>query len=252
MPSIDNVQGGLDSVVSTIGNINTNLGNYFTKTQTLTSATAALFGLGPDSVPDDVLAYLGKYAQHWWKRIKYEEGQVVFGEERAVYLYYDNLSTVYEYWYYSSGIDTSDPDNLQLAKPTSSVNLSNRDTTNASKFKGKYFKHGGTFSTPEPPTPSDGIIFYSEPDAPTPAYGRESSGDKNYYMTIQGKEVSFSPAHTVGDWEYVMSPDKSEYPESGVKDGYLYMYIGIPFDNAVTPPPQNRHRLLRGDGDVWE
>lgn len=38
------------------------LDNYFTKDETLTSSTAALFGLGADSVPDDVLAYLGKYA----------------------------------------------------------------------------------------------------------------------------------------------------------------------------------------------
>lgn len=38
------------------------LDNYFTKDETLTSSTAALFGLGADAVPDDVLAYLGKYA----------------------------------------------------------------------------------------------------------------------------------------------------------------------------------------------
>ena len=31
------------------------LDNYFTKDETLTSATAALFGLGADAVPDDVL-----------------------------------------------------------------------------------------------------------------------------------------------------------------------------------------------------
>ena len=34
------------------------------------AATAALFGLGSDAVPDDVFAYLGKYAQHWWRRRK--------------------------------------------------------------------------------------------------------------------------------------------------------------------------------------
>lgn len=38
------------------------LDNYFTKDETLTSSTAALFGLGADSVPDDAFAYLGKYA----------------------------------------------------------------------------------------------------------------------------------------------------------------------------------------------
>lgn len=36
----------------------------------LSSDTRTLFGLGTDAVPDDVLAYVGKYAQHWWKRTK--------------------------------------------------------------------------------------------------------------------------------------------------------------------------------------
>lgn len=60
LSGVSNAQQGLDSIVNTLGDINLN--NYFTKTQTLTSSTAALFGLGTDAVPDDVLALLSKAA----------------------------------------------------------------------------------------------------------------------------------------------------------------------------------------------
>lgn len=60
LSGVSNAQQGLDSIVNTLGDINLN--NYFTKTQTLTSTTAALFGLGTDAVPDDVLALLSKAA----------------------------------------------------------------------------------------------------------------------------------------------------------------------------------------------
>ena len=33
--------------------------------------------------------------------------------------------------------------------------------------------------------------------------------------------------------EYVQSSSRSAYPDSGIRDGYEYLYLGIPFDNAV-------------------
>lgn len=43
-------------------------GDPLNKATLLKDATAALFGLGTGAVPDDVLAFLGKYNQHWWRR----------------------------------------------------------------------------------------------------------------------------------------------------------------------------------------
>ena len=40
----------------------------FTKQETLTPETAALYGLSSSAIPDDVLSFLGKYNQHWWRR----------------------------------------------------------------------------------------------------------------------------------------------------------------------------------------
>lgn len=43
-------------------------GDPLNKANLLKDATAALFGLGDTAVPDEVLAWLGKYNQYWWKR----------------------------------------------------------------------------------------------------------------------------------------------------------------------------------------
>ena len=46
-------------------------GTPLSKATFLKDATASLFGLGADAVPDDVLEFLGKYNQYWWKRRVY-------------------------------------------------------------------------------------------------------------------------------------------------------------------------------------
>ena len=43
-------------------------GTPLNKATLLKDATAALFGLDTNAVPDDVLAYIGKYNQYWWRR----------------------------------------------------------------------------------------------------------------------------------------------------------------------------------------
>lgn len=43
-------------------------GTPLNKATLLKDATAAMFDLGSDAVPDDVLAELGKYKQYWWRR----------------------------------------------------------------------------------------------------------------------------------------------------------------------------------------
>ncbi len=44
------------------------LPDFLNKGNLWEDTTAALFGLGADSVPNDGFAWLGKYNQHWWKR----------------------------------------------------------------------------------------------------------------------------------------------------------------------------------------
>lgn len=51
-------------------------------------------------------------------------------------------------------------------------------------------------------------------------------------QTVTTQYVSNQP----GDWQYLHSPNRSAYPDSGTSGGYEYEYLGIPFDNAVTAP----------------
>lgn len=46
----------------------TQAGTPLKKSSLLKDATAALYGLGTGAVPDDVLAEIGKYKLHWWRR----------------------------------------------------------------------------------------------------------------------------------------------------------------------------------------
>lgn len=52
------------------GNVAANLQRQIDENyaNTLKPATAAMFGLSATAVPDDVLAWLGKYAEHWWAK----------------------------------------------------------------------------------------------------------------------------------------------------------------------------------------
>lgn len=68
-------------------------GTFINKFALLKDTTAALFGLDVSNVPDDVLAFLGKYNQYWWKRrvniqnAGYVEKRTLRAEEAS--LWYD-------------------------------------------------------------------------------------------------------------------------------------------------------------------
>lgn len=51
-----------------------NAGTPLNKASLLKDATAAMFGLDANAVPDDVLAWLGKYNQYWWQRYPIVKG----------------------------------------------------------------------------------------------------------------------------------------------------------------------------------
>lgn len=58
----------------------------YRKEKILSAATKTLFGLGADAVPDDALAFLGKYNQHWWRRRPTSYYEAVVGEYGWEYL----------------------------------------------------------------------------------------------------------------------------------------------------------------------
>ena len=209
-------------------------GTPLTKATFLKDATAALFGLGTDAVPDDVLSEIGQYKQYWWRRRTFRHytfaeaptaenveigpssskseskctlsSNVVDNEVEGAITLAPPTTTVYiEYSTYDAGVAAS---RINAALPTNEYFIYKRNP-------GRVFKHAKAF------TESDLL----------------SSPTNGYWIAVAGslieRTATLVPA---GDWEYIHSSSRSAYPDSGTSGGYEYEYLGIPFDNAVTAP----------------
>lgn len=204
----------------------TQQGDPLNKATLLKDTTAALFGLGTDAVPDDVLAYLGKYAQHWWvkRKIVYTavNGPRLASMEFAKFYPRDMSFSIP----YSSDISIDSNGVVSLKSP-SELALTYRTYSQANTLKGKYFN---TFSYNSDPVHSKEVYYMdvSESDVT-----RDSSGV--YYIFGAAHLVSSEKSYS-STYEFISANSKDAYPESGEKDGYYYQYIGIPFENLPTAP----------------
>lgn len=208
-------------------------GDPLNKATLLKDATAALFGLGSDALPDNVLSYLGKYAMHWWRRRKVSE--VVLGEAMELdsgesypaetidkialtsVTYTSTNGTIFIY-------DSCGADDLGNAMPldnneTIYVSYNGYNGGDLDKTKGKYCVsvNGSVVKIGNKAVPKRGT----------------RSGDANC-------SVWMSPSYPVTvkqyPWEYVQSVDREAYPDSGEKGGYEYVYVGVPFEKAAEGP----------------
>lgn len=191
----------------------------------LSAATAALFGLGPDSVPDDGFAYLGKYAQHWWRRRAITYVPVLAAAEEISIIQIGSQSSALDVPY-SSELSITSLTEFDLKSPTN-LSLSYSTHEQGNTLKGKYFRthknFGGELISE--------AIFYMAPDADNV---RRVSGTG---YSVVGTAAKVSIATQYGkDYEYVQSSDRHTYPDSGEQDGYEYQYLGVPFENAVGAP----------------
>lgn len=199
-------------------------GTTLNKDSLLKDATAALFGLGADAVPDDVLAYLGKYNQYWWKR-----------QEVGEYVIDDSVELENARLFWSTKSNLSGPvyyyDNISLDKSNGvitpsgaqhSVNVGYSTSSNASVLRGKYFYEDGKTS---------GTLYY----APENAQITTQAASGYYYTYIQGRQV-YAKLNQDQNIEYIYSSNRNAYPDNGESGGYEYKYLGIPFDNAVSVP----------------
>ena len=200
-------------------------GDPLNKSTLLKDATAALFGLGADAVPDDVLAFLGKYNQYWWRRRINTVGWTVKTSEQSVnsvWVSYNDADGNIEY---SSEIDISDGGVVSLKNPSSASFNKNR-YSNLNVVKGKYW-------TCDTTSLEDAGILYTPSNAPNAKLRSYSDYDT---IEMQYGKVTSEYTGSIGEWEYLWSPDRNTYPDSGISESYEYQYLGIPFDNAVTAP----------------
>lgn len=196
---------------------------FLNKANLLKDATAALFGLGANAVPDDVFAFLGKYAQYWWRR----------RQPTMVYTTTESPSTKQVYIIYNPGSTSATrpinySDSISVDQSTGTISLVNPQTVDVS-----YSNRGTTV---------DGILagkyvtnLYTDPStvykfATTPAYSRDTSRYSLYFVSGNVTVVSSVGTQGYTDWEYLQSNNRNAYPDSGESGGYEYEYIGVPFE----------------------
>ena len=213
----------------------TQAGDPLNKATLWSDVTAALFGLGANSVPDDGFAWIGKYNQYWWKRRVNTTNPIYVEKQNSAS---PNVPQVTPYLCLlnpngatSGSVTYADTVNVDLY--TGEVSLVNQKQVSfdyyndavGESFKGKYVT--GLYNA------TDNIYFI-----PTDAtYNRGGWG--NYFVIgykisdvkLVTSELDQNPP--IGEWVYLQSSSRDAYPDSGKQDGYEYQYLGIPFDNAA-------------------
>lgn len=202
-------------------------GTPLNKNSLLRDATAALFGLGVDAVPDDVLAFLGKYNRHWWRRVGAVAATYQLGYEKVNALV--TTAGYVAHIYYSDNIVVADDGAISLSEPIRSFEVVGRDNNNTgvelknlNEIKGKFFYKSGGLSSVD--VPEKTILYRTNT---TDAYF-----DDGCCVSVQ--PVYGIPATVDGEAVYIHSTDRNAYPDNGTVDSLTYEYLGVPFDNAVT------------------
>lgn len=194
----------------------------------LSNEVSEALELGALSTVKDALMQLsvyGKYTKYWWRRRPVSTlcvSEPVQDEKRP-----PDLNHVFLYFYqssggsrekktveYSEGVQMSLDGRPVLAEPVQTLIVSYntlyeeqvRDT-----LAGKYVHNPET----------GGVIYVSEQ-----AVIQKMSGNDSYYYGWPSI-VSVVTVQT-NPWENVYSADREAFPDSGVKDGYEYQYVGIP------------------------
>lgn len=232
----------------------TQAGTPLNKATLLKDATAALYGLGTGAVPDDVLAELGKYKQHWWSRrvnLGYQEvktnltkNQTVTSDFSPDLQYAKSITLDANTGQYTlvnpktvvcagnANYSVIEASLQEIVNNAPCYVKSSRNLDGAQDYQLFYLPAGSTA----------GSSIFSTTEYTIYMYKQSSS---NLYTCIsvaasgvvQAQGVSFpkyDPSQNA--WEYIRSNSRSAYPDSGISGGYEYEYLGVPLDNAVTAP----------------
>lgn len=192
-------------------------GDPLNKATLWSDVTAALFGLGVDSVPDDGFAYLGKYAQHWWKRrtsLGFGEWEYVQSSDRHTY---PDSGKQYGYEYEYMGIPFENAVSAPSIERGTYAGTGKRGYANKNSLS---FSFSPAFliitRDDNSPTPSDGFWFDS---------AIWTNGAKKFYVgraDNEGKNTVELKNNTVS-W-YADGSASIQLNESGAT--YHYIAIG--------------------------
>lgn len=207
-------------------------GNPLNKATLLSDATAAMYGFGQESVPDNVLAFLGKYAQHMWWKKAVKNIQIRIADTLTELLVYDN-SVVNKETTVTAYPEISVDLNGELALSGKKVTISVTYTyyNKILDYPGYYFKR-------------DGQIYAIDADT-TAVRDKGGAGNRN---TIGVKAVTTENLTLDDSQRVVFSNDPNAYPLDGEVDGYAYTYAGRALEQVTTESPVVVHGMYLGTG----
>lgn len=202
-------------------------GTLINKATLLKDATAALFGLGTDAVPDDVFAWLGKYNQYWWRRKKETVSYEILLDNKANTFIFKNTNPI-------AVSDINTFSNVS-AGPLGEIQTSGKAAYSISAGSANEYAIlntlGGRYFYPVYQGVEQTTLYrMSEGSVAT-----SKSEDGVTSISVLAQRV-YVKTITAGEWFYLYSSNRSAYPDSGEQDGYEYEYLGIPFENAVGAP----------------
>lgn len=164
---------------------------------------------------EDILGYLGTLNMYWWKRrsaeisIQGSSGSYTI-DAQTVY-YSDELVLTG-----SRVVSLKDPESIYVTGRSSSQT----PTQDLSFLNGKYLKFSsGNFTG-----------YFCKCTSISYGFLIGSAGQFGWTANFQ-YFTSVSVAY--GNWEYFQSTSSSTYPQSGIQDGYEYVFLGTPFQNII-------------------
>lgn len=181
----------------------------------LSDNTKALYGLGADALPDDVLSLiadnLNDKLSYVWQRYRYDG--LTFGDANTTTTLkctgYNDARTVY----YSDSVIVKNPVSgvLELAEPITSISVTFNNYGNYTNvLRGKYFY-----------TQDDPTIYHGD-ESTTRIYTSGGSGSTAYYVYIQYAQ-KITVNYTKLDDVYSLEP--SAYPAGGFDSSGSVFYI---------------------------
>lgn len=197
-----------ETFATTMDAVSKNLAGY-TKEESISADTKTLFGLPDDAVPDDAMAFLGKYNQHWWKVARYELTQ----GNKTDFSISSLSSSTSKTLYYSDKCVLRQDGVVELVSPESTT-VSVDNSVNAAALelvKGKYGRVEG-----------DQEVWFIPLDATV------FTGSN--YMSFN---TAYSIVGTDIQTEYAVSTDRNAYGGYDVDNNIRYDYMGKPLENAV-------------------
>lgn len=211
-------------------------GTPLNKANLLRDATAAMFGLSATTVPDEVLAWLGKYAEHWWAK-----RDVGYISNRS------NISSnVRVVGYGGSGLDLLIAKDVTVNPATGEVSLANPTTHHIDPII-KFNQGVAAAQALAAKSPCYLKNTDEEPESIFFLPSGSTGGDvatRTVRWVNDGEELLLNKSAIIlpmrissvrkdGAYSYIQTPTQNAY-QSGIQGATEYRYMGRPLENLPT------------------